>query len=205
MYKIFFKPFLDYFIAFSIIVIFSPIIILVSIILYFSNNGKPFFFQVRPGKNEKHFTIIKFKTMNDKVDKSGKLLSDTYRFTTIGKIIRKTSIDELPQLFNILKGEMSLIGPRPLIPEYLPYYSSIEKRRHNVKPGITGLAQINGRNNIDWDTRLKFDTEYVDNLSFKMDCKILIQTIFNVITSKDVSVDSTKSETYLNIERQYKK
>ncbi|MEP5341506.1 MAG: sugar transferase [Algibacter sp.] len=201
MYKIFFKPLFDYSVALIMTIICAPIIILVSIILYFSNNRKPFFFQIRPGKNEKKFTIIKFKTMNDKVDESGNLLPDTYRFTSIGKIIRKTSIDELPQLFNILKGDMSLIGPRPLIPAYLPYYKTNEKKRHTVKPGITGLAQVNGRNTINWDTRLQFDADYVDNLSFKMDFNILIKTIYNVITSKDVAVDSTKTETYLNIER----
>ena len=196
------KPLLDYSMALIAIIILLPIIIITTILLYIANSGKPFFFQIRPGKNEKLFNIIKFKTMNDKKDRNGQLLPDTYRFTTIGKVIRKTSIDELPQLFNILNGDMSLIGPRPLIPEYLPYYKTNEKNRHTVKPGITGLAQVNGRNNVEWDTRLKLDIDYVDNLSFKMDFSILIKTIYNVITSKDVIVDSTKAETYLSIERQ---
>lgn len=204
MYKNVVKPLFDYFVSALAILILSPIIIFVSIVLYFANDGKPFFFQVRPGKNEKLFKIIKFKTMNDKTDEQGKLLPDSLRFTTTGKFIRKTSIDELPQLFNIIKGDMSLIGPRPLIPEYLPYYTVNEKKRHTVKPGITGLAQINGRNTIDWDTKLKFDADYVDNLSFKLDFNILVKTISHIITSKDVAVDTSQVETYLNIERENK-
>ncbi len=204
MYKNFLKHFFDYIAAAIAIILFLPIIIIAFVLLYIANNGKPFFFQVRPGKNEKLFKIIKFKTMNDKVDENGRLLPDTFRLTPVGKFVRKTSIDELPQLFNILKGDMSLIGPRPLLPQYLPFYTKNEKKRHTVKPGITGLAQINGRNNINWDTKLKFDIDYVDKLSFKMDINILVKTIYNVFTSKDVVVDSTKTETYLNIERQNK-
>lgn len=201
MYKLFFKPLIDYTAALIAIIIFLPIFIIATILLYFANSGKPFFFQVRPGKNEKLFSIIKFKTMNDKVDEDGKLLPDTYRLTRIGKIVRKTSIDELPQLLNILKGDMSLIGPRPLLPQYLPYYTANEKKRHTVKPGITGLAQVSGRNNINWDTKLKFDADYVDNLSFKMDLNILMKTIYKVIASKDVAIDNTNVETLLNVER----
>lgn len=202
MYKQFFKPLIDYTSALIVIILLSPIFIITTILLYFANSGKPFFFQVRPGKNEKLFSIIKFKTMNDKVDENGKLLPDTYRLTKIGKLIRKTSIDELPQLLNILKGDMSLIGPRPLLPQYLPYYTKNEKKRHSVKPGITGLAQVSGRNNINWDTKLKYDADYVDNLSFKMDFNILRKTIYKVISSKDVAVDTSSTETYLNIERE---
>jgi len=195
------KPLLDYSIALIAIIILLPIIIITTILLYIANNGKPFFFQTRPGKNENLFNIIKFKTMNDKKDKSGQLLPDTYRLTAIGKLIRKTSIDELPQLFNILKGDMSLIGPRPLLVQYLPYYTTTEKKRHTVKPGITGLAQVNGRNQISWDVKLKFDVDYVENLTFKTDLNILIKTFYKVIASKDVAVDNTNVETFLDVLR----
>ncbi|SFD07465.1 sugar transferase [Algibacter pectinivorans] len=202
MYKNIIKPFLDYLVALIALILFSPLIIIATILLFFANQGKPFFFQVRPGKNERLFKIVKFKTMNDKKDANGNLLPDTYRLTTIGKIIRKTSIDELPQLFNIIKGDMSLIGPRPLLPQYLPYYTKNEQKRHTVKPGITGYAQVNGRNNLDWDTKLNFDAEYVDNLSFKLDLNILVKTVFKVLSSKDVAVDNTNVESYLNVIRQ---
>jgi lipopolysaccharide/colanic/teichoic acid biosynthesis glycosyltransferase len=195
------KPLLDYSIALIAIIILLPIIIITTILLYIANSGKPFFFQTRPGKNEKLFNIIKFKTMNDKKDKSGQLLPDTYRLTAIGKLIRKTSIDELPQLFNILKGDMSLIGPRPLLVQYLPYYTTTEKKRHSVKPGITGLAQVNGRNQISWDIKLKFDIDYVENLTFKTDLNILIKTFYKVIASKDVAVDNTNVEIFLDVLR----
>lgn len=201
MYKNLIKPLLDYLVAFIALVLLSPIIIIATILLFFANQGKPFFFQVRPGKKEKLFKIIKFKTMNDKKDADGNLLPDTFRLTTIGKIIRKTSIDELPQLFNIIKGDMSLIGPRPLLPEYLPYYTKNEQKRHTIKPGITGYAQVNGRNNLDWDTKLNFDAEYVNNLSVKLDISILFKTVYKVISSKDVAVDNTNVETMLNIIR----
>lgn len=198
MYKNTLKPVLDYSIAFVAILLLSPIIIIAAILLFFANDGKPFFFQTRPGKNEKLFKIIKFKTMNDRTNEKGELLEDTYRLTSIGKIVRKTSIDELPQLLNILKGDMSLIGPRPLLPQYLPYYLENEKKRHHVKPGITGLAQISGRNTINWDTKLKFDADYVENISFKMDLNILAKTIYKVLGSKDVVADTTNVETLLN-------
>ncbi|XMO86138.1 sugar transferase [Algibacter sp. AS12] len=205
MYKNIIKPLLDYLIAFIALVLLSPIILIATLLLLFANQGKPFFLQVRPGKNEKLFKIIKFKTMNDKKDDKGNLLPDTFRLTTIGKIIRKTSIDELPQLFNIIKGDMSLIGPRPLLPEYLGYYTTKEQKRHWVKPGITGLAQVNGRNFSNWDTKLQYDVDYVEDISFKNDVKILLKTIINVLSSKDVSVDTTNVEPYLNKLRANKK
>lgn len=192
------KPLLDFILALIAIFFLAPIIIIVTILLFIVNNGKPFFYQSRPGKDEKLFNIIKFKTMTDKTDSKGRLLPDTYRLTKIGKIVRKTSLDELPQLFNILKGDMSLIGPRPLLPQYLPYYTSTEKIRHLVKPGITGLAQVNGRNNIDWDKKLSLDVDYVDNLSFKMDINILFKTFYKVVTSRDIAVDTTNHESILN-------
>lgn len=202
MYKTIIKPLLDYTVALFAIILLSPVIIVITILLYFANNGKPFFFQIRPGKNEKLFSIIKYKTMNDKKDADGKLLPDTYRLTSIGKFVRKTSIDEIPQLFNILKGDMSLIGPRPLLPQYLPYYRENEKKRHTIKPGITGLAQVNGRNHIDWNTKLKFDADYVDNVSLKLDFSILLKTVYKVIASKDVAIDNTNIEQLLNVQRQ---
>ncbi|WP_445735041.1 sugar transferase [Mariniflexile sp.] len=200
-YKNTIKPLLDYFIALIAIIILLPVIIITTILLYIANNGKPFFFQTRPGKNERLFSIIKFKTMNDKKDKDGKLLPDTQRLTGIGKLVRKTSIDELPQLLNILNGDMSLIGPRPLLPQYLPYYTKKEAKRHSVKPGITGLAQVNGRNQISWDEKLKLDVDYVENLTFKTDLNILIKTFYKVLASKDVAVDNTNVETLLDVLR----
>ena len=176
----------------------SPIIVISTILLFFANNGKPFFFQKRPGKNEKIFNIIKFKTMTDKKDANGNLLPDSQRLTTIGKFVRKASIDEIPQLFNVLKGDMSIIGPRPLLPEYLPYYTTTEKIRHQVRPGITGLAQVNGRNFLEWNPRLKLDVEYVENISLKLDVHILTKTIYKVLASKDIATDATKSQPYLN-------
>lgn len=158
-----------------------------SLLLSFANNGKPFFFQTRPGKNEKLFRIIKFKTMNDKRDKNGELLSDKERLTAIGKFTRKTSLDEIPQLLNVIKGDMSLIGPRPLLVEYLPIYNDLQKRRHNIRPGITGWAQVNGRNAISWEDKFKFDVWYVDHLSFSLDMKIIGMTILKVFKREGIN------------------
>ena len=149
--------------------------------------GSPFFAQERPGKNGKHFRILKFKTMTDAVDENGNLLSDEKRLTSLGKIVRRTSLDEIPQLFNVLRGDMSLVGPRPLLPEYLPLYNERQARRHAVKPGVTGWAQINGRNAISWEQKFDFDVWYVDHLSFGLDLKILLETLWNVIRGKGVS------------------
>ena len=197
-YQSTFKPLLDFLLAFLAIIILSPIMVIVTLLLFFINNGNPFFYQKRPGKNEKIFKIIKFKTMTDKTDVNGELLPDSERLTLIGKYVRKASIDELLQLFNILKGDMSLIGPRPLLIQYLPYYTEIERKRHSVKPGMTGLAQVNGRNYLGWDPRLKLDVEYVENISFKNDFKIFIKTIYKVITSKDISNDPFSTQPALN-------
>jgi undecaprenyl phosphate N,N'-diacetylbacillosamine 1-phosphate transferase len=191
MYRCFFKRTLDLIIAFVGLVIVSPILVIISIGLYFANNGKPFFFQLRPGKNAKLFKIIKFKTMNDKKDKDGNLLADAQRLTAIGAFVRKTSLDELPQLLNVLKGEMSLIGPRPLLPEYLPLYSALQNRRHDLRPGITGWAQVNGRNAISWSQKFEYDVWYVDNMSFVLDIKIIVKTLLKVIKSEGInSADS---------------
>jgi lipopolysaccharide/colanic/teichoic acid biosynthesis glycosyltransferase len=187
MYKSQIKPNLDFSIALIGLLLLSPILILVTIALFIANQGKPFFFQSRPGKNSKIFTIIKFKTMNDKKDVQGNLLPDSDRLTIIGTFIRKTSLDELPQLINVLKGDMSIIGPRPLLPEYLLLYNETQKKRHQVKPGITGLAQVNGRNAISWEEKFKLDVEYVENLSFFLDIKILFLTINKVLISQGIS------------------
>jgi len=192
MYKNFIKRILDILVALVGLLILSPIFILVTIGLYFANQGKPFFFQARPGKDERVFNIIKFKTMNDKTDVDGNLLSDAVRLTKIGNFVRKTSIDEIPQLINVLKGDMSLIGPRPLLVSYLDLYDDLEKRRHEVRPGISGWAQVNGRNSIDWTTKFKLDVYYVDNLSLILDVKIIYLTIKNVLSSKDINIEPVK-------------
>ena len=188
MYKKIFKPTLDIVVALLGLTALSPIFLIVMIGLAFANEGKPFFFQKRPGKNAKIFSIIKFKSMNDSRDGLGNLLPDAQRLTKLGSFIRKTSLDEIPQLINVLKGEMSLIGPRPLLVSYLPFYTDREKLRHSVKPGITGLAQVNGRNTLNWDDRLNMDVEYVQKLSFGMDVSIFIKTIKKVIFKEDIVI-----------------
>ena len=192
MYAHFFKRFLDLVASLIIFIILSPIFLAVTILLGIANKGSPFFFQQRPGKNEKIFKIIKFKTMNDAKDSDGNLLPDAERLTKVGNFIRKTSLDEIPQLINVIKGDMSLIGPRPLLVSYLDLYDEFEKQRHNVRPGITGWAQVNGRNAIDWETKFKLDVYYVENLSFWLDIKIALKTIKNVLISKDISIQPVK-------------
>lgn len=187
MYNSFFKRFLDFLIAFIGFVVLLPVIILVTILLAIFNNGIPFFLQDRPGKNEQIFKVIKFKTMNDKKDKSGNLLSDAERLTIIGKFIRKTSLDELPQLINVIKGDMSLVGPRPLLVEYLPLYDKKQKKRHKVRPGITGWAQVNGRNTLSWKQKFEYDIWYIDNISFLLDFRIVLLTIKKVFKSEGIS------------------
>lgn len=187
MYSAFFKRFLDFAIALTGFILLLPIFILVTILLTFLNQGTPFFFQIRPGKNEQIFKVIKFKTMNDKCDAEGNLLSDAERLTMIGKFVRKTSLDELPQLINVIKGDMSLIGPRPLLVEYLPLYDDVQKRRHKVRPGITGWAQVNGRNTISWKQKFEYDVWYIDNVSFFLDLKIILLTIKKVFKSEGIS------------------
>jgi len=166
-----------------------PILLPAGILLTVANRGTPFFIQARPGKNGKIFKIVKFKTMNDKRDASGKLLPDDQRLTKIGKIVRKTSIDEIPQLWNVLKGDMSLVGPRPLLPEYLPLYNDFQKRRHEVRPGITGWAQVNGRNAVSWQQKFEYDVWYVENLSFLLDVKILLLTVKKVFKSEGIAAE----------------
>lgn len=190
MYKLYLKRLIDIILSTIILLITFPIFIVLYFVLYFINDTEPFFYQLRPGKNEKIFKVIKFKTMNNRKDVNGNLLSDDHRLTTFGKILRKSSLDELPQLINVIKGDMSLVGPRPLLVRYLDYYKENEKIRHRVRPGITGWAQVNGRNTLDWDTRLNYDIYYVKNLSFFLDCKVLYKTMLNVLSSKDVVVNT---------------
>lgn len=190
MYRHLIKHLLDFVLAFIGFILLLPLFILLAIILVIQNQGTPFFFQNRPGKNEKIFSVIKFKTMNNKKDTMGQLCPDAERLTYIGKIIRKTSLDEVPQLLNVLNGDMSLIGPRPLLPEYLSMYNDFQKRRHLVKPGITGWAQVNGRNAISWTKKFEYDVWYVDNLSFLLDLKIFFKTILKVVKSEDINMQN---------------
>ena len=181
------KYFFDISLTIFLLTVLSPLILLITISITINNLGNPFFIQKRPGKSEKIFKLIKFKTMNDKKGKDGKLLPDAQRLTKIGGFLRKTSLDELPQLINVLKGDMSLVGPRPLLIEYLPLYNDEQKRRHLVKPGITGWAQVNGRNAITWEDKFKLDVWYVDNQSLWLDLKILFFTIKKVFKSEGIS------------------
>ncbi|MBF0598338.1 sugar transferase [Faecalibacter rhinopitheci] len=187
MYQHYLKRLFDFTIALIGIICLSPLILVVTIGLYFANQGKPFFFQARPGLNEKIFHIIKFKTMNDKKDVNGNLLSDAERLTPIGAFVRKTSLDEIPQLINVLKGDMSLIGPRPLLPHYLPLYNEVQKKRHLVRPGITGWAQVNGRNAISWQKKFELDVWYVDHISFATDVKVFLTTFKKVFFREDIN------------------
>lgn len=189
MYKNIIKRIIDFTLSGLALIILSPIILIIWIWLTIANKGAgAFFSQERPGKDEKIFKIYKFKSMTDERDTEGNLLPDVKRLTKIGKFIRKTSLDELPQLWNVFKGDMSLIGPRPLLKEYLPYYSPKERIRHSIRPGITGWAQINGRNNLIWDKRLALDVYYVKNISLKLDSIIFIKTIINILKKKDIIV-----------------
>ena len=179
----------DLFISLFLLIILSPIIFLTAILLFLANNGKVFFFQLRPGLNNKPFKIVKFKTMRDAFDQDGIPLPDDLRLTKVGSFVRSASLDELLQLINVIKGDMSLVGPRPLLIQYLPRYTSEQAKRHNVKPGITGWSQVNGRNAISWEQKFKFDVEYVEKQSFTLDIKILWMTFLNVLKRKGISAD----------------
>jgi len=185
---------IDLTISIIVLLVFSPILIIVSLVLLISNNGSIFFTQTRVGKDEKLFKLVKFKSMNDKKDKDGELLKDVERLTKFGLFIRKSSLDELPQIFNIIKGEMSVVGPRPLLVEYLPYYNDHHARRHEVKPGITGLAQVNGRNGLTFGQRFDYDVAYVDSYSFIKDVSILFQTFTKFFKKSEISIGRPMSE-----------
>jgi lipopolysaccharide/colanic/teichoic acid biosynthesis glycosyltransferase len=193
LYRNFVKPFLDFIFSVVAFVILLPLFIFIVIVLCIANNWRPFYTQLRPGKNQRVFRLIKFKTMNDKKDANGHLLSDSERLTLTGKLIRKTSLDEIPQLLNVIKGDMSIVGPRPLLVEYLPLYSGFQKRRHRVKPGITGWAQINGRNAISWEQKFEYDVWYVEHQSFFLDMRIFFLTIKKVL--KPEGINSSTSVT----------
>jgi len=187
------KRIFDFVISLTIFTAFLPFFLIITLLLLFYNEGKPYFFQTRPGKNAQLFKVIKFKTMNEKKDSSDNLLPPAKRITPIGSFIRATSLDEIPQLINVIKGDMSLVGPRPLRVEYLPLYSDFQARRHEVKPGITGWAQINGRNTVDWDKRFEMDVWYVDNQSFALDLKILFLTFYKVIKKDGINQSEAKT------------
>ena len=188
------KRILDFLLSLVALVALSPLLLLLSILGAYKMKGNPFFSQLRPGLNEKVFKLLKFRTMSNEKDQTGKLLPDEKRLNGYGRFLRTTSLDELPELINICKGDMSIVGPRPLLVEYLPWYTEKEHRRHSVRPGLTGLAQVNGRNNLEWDKRFETDVYYVDNLSFKLDLKILFLTVKNVLKHTDVATDTRTVE-----------
>ena len=202
MYKNFFKRFFDFAGALMMIILLSPLYVVFGAIIFITMGTPIFFRQKRPGLHEKIFCIMKFRTMTLDTDKDGNLLPDVKRLTPVGKFIRRTSIDEIPQFFNVLKGDMSFIGPRPLLPRYLPYYTAEERKRHDVRPGITGLAQINGRNNLSWDEKFAYDVEYARSVSFLGDLNIAVKTVLKVFKGSDVGV--TFSEGFFDVERQKK-
>ena len=191
MYAKYIKRPMDFILSLCAIVVLSPVLLVLTVIGAFAMKGNPFFTQQRPGKDEKIFKLIKFRTMTCEKDENGELLPDEIRLTKYGKFLRSTSLDELPELINILKGDMAVVGPRPLVVQYLPYYTERERLRHSVRPGLTGYAQVNGRNALNWDQRFQFDVEYVENLKFKTDFFIFFRTIKNVVQRKDISVRGT--------------
>ncbi|SFG32629.1 sugar transferase [Pontibacter chinhatensis] len=188
-YRNFLKRLFDFILSLIGFTILLPVFLVVTGLLYFANQGKPFFLQPRPGRNGKIFRVIKYKTMNDLKDEQGNLLPDEVRLTSVGKFVRKTSLDEIPQLLNVIKGDMSLIGPRPLLVEYLPLYNEEQQRRHQVRPGITGWAQVNGRNAISWNQKFQYDVWYVDNMTPWLDLKIIFLTIFKIFKSEGISAE----------------
>ena len=190
MYESQLKPLIDFLVAVTALIIFSPLFLVIAIMLTLSNKGTPFFLQKRPGKDGKIFNIIKFKTMRDQKMVDGRMLTDYERLTFVGKAVRKTSLDEIPQLINVLKGEMSLVGPRPLLPEYLSLYNEEQRKRHYVKPGITGWAQVNGRNALSWEEKFKYDVEYVEKISPSLDAKIVLVTMEKVVKRHGVNANN---------------
>lgn len=204
-YEQFVKRPLDCFLSSLALIVFSPIILITALLVRIILGSPVLFTQDRPGKDEKIFKLYKFRTMTDKKDSKGSLLPDADRLTSFGAVLRSTSLDELPELLNIIKGDMAIIGPRPLLVQYLPYYTEIEKHRHDVRPGLSGLAQINGRNFVKWDQRLAFDIEYVNKITFLGDIKIILQTIKKVLIKENIAIDTDTVETYLDKERKGEK
>lgn len=194
MYAKFFKRFLDFISSLCAVIVLSPVLVFLTVVGAITMKGNPFFVQKRPGKNEKIISLFKFRTMTNEKDKDGNLLPDEKRLVPYGKFLRSTSLDELPSLINIIKGDLSIIGPRPLLIEYLPWYSETERHRHDVRPGLTGWAQVNGRNSVDWNTRFALDVEYVNNLSFAFDMKIFLLTIMKVLNRSDIAEDTRAVE-----------
>lgn len=210
MYAKCFKRLIDFILSFTALIVLSPVMLILIVIGAIAMKGNPFFTQFRPGKidnktrKEKLFKLVKFRTMSNKKDKDGKLLPDAVRLNMYGRLLRKTSLDEIPELWNILKGDMSIVGPRPLLPEYIPYYTNNERKRHSVRPGLTGLAQVNGRNFINWDDRLAYDIQYVNNITFLGDIKIIFQTILKFVKKEDIAVDTNRVEPNFAQERREK-
>ena len=202
MYRKFIKRFLDIILSLLALILLSPIILILFILVRIKLGKPAIFKQERPGKNEKIFTLYKFRTMTDENDEDGNLLPDENRLTKFGQVLRKTSLDELPELINILKGDMSIVGPRPLAVIYLPYYNEKEKHRHDVRPGLTGLAQVNGRNTLIWEERFQYDIEYVNNITFVNDCKIILKTIKKVFKEEGIETRGTGKNIDFNVYRQ---
>lgn len=201
LYERFMKRGLDAFLSTGALIGLSPVLLITAVLVRIKLGSPVLFTQDRPGRDEKIFKLYKFRTMTDQKDENGELLPDADRLTTFGSGLRVTSLDELPELFNIVKGDMSIIGPRPLLVQYLPYYTEVEKHRHDVRPGLSGLAQVNGRNLVKWDQRLAYDVEYVNHITFLTDVKIVLKTIKKVFSKEDVAVDTDAVETYLDRER----
>ena len=204
MYRKYIKRLLDFILSLFAIIILSPVLLIVALLVRIKLGSPVIFKQKRPGLNEKIFTLYKFRTMTDAKDEHGNLLPDEIRLTKFGKLLRSTSLDELPELFNILKGDMSIVGPRPLLVNYLPFYSDVEKHRHDVRPGLTGWAQVNGRNFLNWDYRLKKDVEYVNNISFLFDIKIIVNTVLIGLKKSDIATDTRTVESNFAEERKAK-
>lgn len=204
MYAKYIKRIIDFFLALDALIVLSPLLLILIIIGAIAMKGNPFFVQERPGKDEKIFKLIKLRTMSNAKDINGNLLSDEVRLNSYGKFLRSTSLDELPELINILKGDMSIIGPRPLLVQYLPYYTEAEKHRHDVRPGLSGLSQVNGRNLLKWEQRLAMDVEYVNNITFIGDVQIILKTVKKVFAKEDIVADTLTVEPYLDEERKGK-
>ena len=199
MYRKYFKRILDFLLALCALIILSPVILILTILGSIAMKGNPFYTQPRPGRNEKIFRMLKFRTMSNAKGKNGKLLPDNVRLNKYGRFLRSTSLDELPELINILKGDMSIVGPRPLMSRYLPYYTEEERRRHSVRPGLTGYAQVHGRNTLTWDERFQYDLQYVDHLTFIMDIKIIIDTIKTVLKREGIELKELGNLDYYRV------